>query len=88
MQLSRRDACDEKSRERLQVAESDADEVVELLGAQAGTAGVGLRRAGDARLEADPRRLREALFNLVANGLDSRRRRASWASAAAPSPTG
>ena len=102
VQLSRRDACDDKSRERLRVAESEvermsgilqeylsfsrpieklrceplslgalADEVVDLLGAQAGTAGVSLRRAGDARLQADPRRLREALFNLVANALDA-----------------
>jgi signal transduction histidine kinase len=102
VQLSRRDACDRKSAERLQVAESEvdrmsgilqeylsfsrpleklrreplalgplADEVVDLLGAQAGAAGVSLRRAGDAWLEADPRRLREALFNLVANALDA-----------------
>ena len=102
VQLSRRDACDEKSRGRLQVAESEvermsgilheylsfsrpldklrceplvlsalADEVVELLSAKASAAGVALRRAGDARLEADPRRLREALFNLVANALEA-----------------
>ena len=102
VQLSRRDACDEKSRERLQVAESEvermscilgeylsfsrpleklrrekvalstlADEVVELLGAQAAAAGVVLRRTGEASLAADPRRLREALFNLVANALEA-----------------
>ncbi len=102
VQLSRRDACDEKSRERLQVAESEvermsgilqeylsfsrpldklrreplllgvlADEVVDLLSAQAGAAGVSLRRAGEAGLDADPRRLREALFNLVANALEA-----------------
>ena len=102
VQLSRRDACDEKSRERLQVAESEvermscilqeylsfsrpmdklrreplllgalADEVVDLLSAQAAAAGVTLRRAGDAGLDADPRRLREALFNLVANALEA-----------------
>jgi signal transduction histidine kinase len=102
VQLSRRDACDPKSAERLKVAESEvermscilqeylsfsrpleklrreplslgalADEVVELLAAQAGTAGVGLGCAGDARIEADPRRLREALLNLVANALDA-----------------
>ena len=102
VQLSRRDACNEKSRARLQVAESEVermsgilheylsfsrpldklrreplslgaltDEVVELLSAQAAAAGVVLRRAGEAGLDADPRRLREALFNLVANALDA-----------------
>ena len=102
VQLSRRNACDEKSRERLQVAESEvermsvilqeylsfsrpmdklrretlslaalADEVVELLSAQAVTNGVLLQRQGDARVEADPRRLREALFNLTANALEA-----------------
>ena len=102
VQLSRRDSCDEMSRERLQVAESEvermsgilqeylsfsrpldklrreplslgalADEVVDLLSASAAAAGVSLRRAGDARLEADPRRLREAMFNLMANALDA-----------------
>jgi signal transduction histidine kinase len=102
VQLSRRDACDEKSRERLQVAESEvermscilqeylsfsrpmdklrreplllgalADEVVDLLSAQAAAAGVSIRRTGEAGLDADPRRLREALFNLVANALEA-----------------
>jgi signal transduction histidine kinase len=102
VQLSARDACDEKSRERLQVAESEvermncilkeylsfsrpleklrrepfalsalADDVVLLLGPQASSAGVALLRQGDARIEADPRRLREALFNLVANALEA-----------------
>jgi signal transduction histidine kinase len=102
VQLSARDACDEKSRERLQVAESEvermncilkeylsfsrpldklrrerfalsalADDVILLLGPQASGAGVALRRQGDARIEADPRRLREALFNLVANALEA-----------------
>jgi signal transduction histidine kinase len=102
VQLSRYDACDEASRERLEVAENEvermngilqeylsfsrpldrlrrehlslgalADEVLELLDAQASSAGVALRRRGDAEVEADPRRLREALFNLVANALDA-----------------
>lgn len=46
-----------------------ADEVLLLLGTQAAGAGVALRRQGEAHLEVDPRCLREALFNLVANGL-------------------
>ena len=102
VQLSRRDACDDASRERLEVAENEvermngilqeylsfsrpldrlrrerlslgalADEVLELLEAQASSAGVALRRWGDAEVEADPRRLREALFNLVANAVDA-----------------
>lgn len=102
VQLSRRDACDPRSAERLQVAEQEvermsgilqeylsfsrqleklrrehlslgalADEVVELLSAQAAPAGVSLRRTGDVRIAADPRRLREALLNLVANALDA-----------------
>jgi signal transduction histidine kinase len=102
VQLSRRSACDDKSRERLEVAESEVermncilkeylsfsrpleklrrerlslsalvDEVILLLEPQATGAGVGLRRRGDARIDADPRRLREALFNLVANALEA-----------------
>lgn len=102
VQLSRRDACDAASRERLEVAENEvermngilqeylsfsrpldrlrrellslgalADEVLELLGAQASSAGVALRRWGDSDIEADPRKLREALFNLVANAIDA-----------------
>ena len=47
------------------------DEVLELLGAQASSAGVALRRWGDSDIEADPRKLREALFNLVANAVDA-----------------
>ena len=102
VQLSRYDACDEASRERLEVAENEvermngilqeylsfsrpldrlrreklslgalADEVLELLEAQASGAGVALHRWGDAEVEADPRRLREALFNLVAHAVDA-----------------
>jgi len=57
-------------RERLSLA-SLADEVIDLLGAQASGAGVALRRTGESSIEADPRRLREALFNLVTNALDA-----------------
>ena len=102
VQLSRRDACDEASRERLEVAENEvermngilqeylsfsrpldrlrrervllgtlADEVLELLEARASGAGVALGRSGEAEVEADPRKLREALFNLVANAIDA-----------------
>lgn len=102
VQLSARDACDDKSRERLEVAEAEVermncilkeylsfsrpldklrreplalgalgDEVIALLEPQAASAGVALRRRGDARVEADPRRLKEALFNLVANALEA-----------------
>ena len=102
VQLSRRDACDEASRERLEVAESEVermngilqeylsfsrpldrlrrerlslgtlvDEVLEILEAQASSGGVALRRSGDAEIDADPRRLREALFNLIANAIDA-----------------
>lgn len=102
VQLSARDTRDDKSRERLRVAEAEiermdgilkeylsfsrpieklrreplalgalADEVVLILGPQAAHAGVTLRRQGDARIEADARRLKEALFNLVANALEA-----------------
>jgi signal transduction histidine kinase len=102
VQLSRRDACDDASRERLEVAENEvermngilqeylsfsrpldrlrretislgalADEVLELLAAQASSAGIALHRWGDAEVQADPRRLREAVFNLVANAIDA-----------------
>lgn len=61
---------DKLRREPLSLA-SLADEVVDLLSAQAASGGVQLRRKGDARVEADPRRLREALFNLTANALEA-----------------
>jgi signal transduction histidine kinase len=47
------------------------DEVLQLLGPGAATSGVSLRREGEARVEVDPRRLREALVNLVANALEA-----------------
>jgi signal transduction histidine kinase len=102
VQLSARDACDDKSKERLRVAEAEvermncilkeylsfsrpldklrheplalgalADEIVLVLGPQAVTAGVQLVRQGEATIQADPRRLKEALFNLVANALQA-----------------
>ena len=102
VQLARREACEDQSRERLEVAENEvermnsilqeylsfsrpldklrreqcslgalADEVLGIVGAQAVTAGVAIRRAGEALVEVDPRRLREALFNLVTNALDA-----------------
>jgi len=43
-----------------------ADEVLSLMDARAASAGIALRRRGDAIIEADPRRLKDALFNLVA----------------------
>jgi signal transduction histidine kinase len=48
-----------------------SDEVLQLLGANAERSGVTLRRRGDARLEADPRRLKEALINLVVNAVQA-----------------
>ena len=48
-----------------------SDEVLVLLGPSAEKSGVALRRRGDARLEADPRRLKEALINLVANAVQA-----------------
>jgi signal transduction histidine kinase len=47
------------------------DEVLQLLGPGAATSGVSLRREGEACVEVDPRRLREALVNLVANALEA-----------------
>lgn len=102
VQLSGREATEEKSRERLRVAQTEiermntilveylsfarpfeklrsepvdlgalADEVVQLLGPNAAGRGVALRRQGGARIEADPRRLKEALINLVANAVEA-----------------
>jgi len=48
-----------------------ADEVLSLMDARAATAGVALRRLGDAVIEADPRRLKDALFNLVGNAVEA-----------------
>jgi signal transduction histidine kinase len=48
-----------------------ADEVLSLMDARAATAGIILRRRGDAVIEADPRRLKDALFNLVGNAVEA-----------------
>jgi signal transduction histidine kinase len=48
-----------------------ADEVLSLMDARAALAGVVLRRRGDAVIEADPRRLKDALFNLVGNAVEA-----------------
>jgi len=48
-----------------------ADEVLSLMDARAATAGIALRRRGDAIIEADPRRLKDALFNLVGNAVEA-----------------
>ncbi len=48
-----------------------ADDVIAVLETGASTAGVLLRRSGEAYAEADPRRLREALHNLISNGLEA-----------------
>jgi signal transduction histidine kinase len=48
-----------------------ADEVLSLMDARAALAGVVLRRSGDAIIEADPRRLKDALFNLVGNAVEA-----------------
>jgi signal transduction histidine kinase len=48
-----------------------ADEVLSLMDARAASAGVALRRRGDAVIEADPRRLKDALFNLVGNAVEA-----------------
>ncbi len=48
-----------------------AREVVTVLAGRAEEAGIVVRAAGDADAEADPRRLKEALLNLVANALEA-----------------
>jgi signal transduction histidine kinase len=48
-----------------------AREVVAVLAGRADEARVAVRAAGDAEATADPRRLKEALLNLVANGLEA-----------------
>ncbi len=48
-----------------------ADEVLSVMEARAGKAGVSLRRKGDGQVWADPRRLKEALINLVANAIEA-----------------
>jgi signal transduction histidine kinase len=47
------------------------DEVLAILEGRAEGAGVALRRIGDAGVTADPRRLKEALLNLVANAIEA-----------------
>ncbi len=101
-QLSARDATDAKSRERLQIAETQiermnailkeylsfgrpfgklqrervelgalVEELLQLLAPDAASSGVALRRRGEARVDADPRRLKEALINLVGNAVQA-----------------
>jgi len=48
-----------------------ADEVVAVMSGRAETAGVVLRRRGELEAVADPRRIKEALINLVANALEA-----------------
>jgi signal transduction histidine kinase len=48
-----------------------ADEVLSLMDARAASAGIVLRRHGDATIDADPRRLKDALFNLVGNAVEA-----------------
>ncbi len=64
-----------RPRERLQPQSislgSVADEVLSVLEARALAVGVALHRRGDATADVDPRRLTEALLNLVANALEA-----------------
>jgi signal transduction histidine kinase len=48
-----------------------ADEVLSLMDARAATAGVILCRRGEALIEADPRRIKDAIFNLVGNAVEA-----------------
>jgi len=48
-----------------------SDEVIGVLRERAAACGISLERRGDARVEADARRLREALHNLVSNAVDA-----------------
>ncbi len=48
-----------------------ADEVLGAMEGRAEAAGVELARVGDARVSADPRRVTEALLNLVANAIEA-----------------
>jgi two-component system, NtrC family, sensor histidine kinase HydH len=56
--------------ERVELGPLVADTLL-ALSARADEAEVRLRAGGDATVEADPRRLREALLNLVANGIEA-----------------
>ena len=47
------------------------EELLQLLAPDAASSGVALRRRGEARVDADPRRLKEALINLVANAVQA-----------------
>jgi anti-sigma regulatory factor (Ser/Thr protein kinase) len=61
----------EELRARSVALESVVDDVIAVLEARAEAAGVTLSRSGAARLECDPRRLKEALLNLAANALEA-----------------
>ena len=50
---------------------SVCDDVISVLRDRADACGVSLQRQGDARVEADARRLQEALHNLVSNAIDA-----------------
>ncbi len=52
------------------------DDVFAVLEARAASAGVGLRRLGSASVMADPRRLKEALLNILANAVEASGERA------------
>lgn len=48
-----------------------ADDVLSAMEGRAATAGIALRRRGDAAVDVDPRRVTDALFNLLGNALDA-----------------